>query len=110
MTYSNEMPLAALSIGQFKEFLQEWAMPAVPSSQDEAPEAFGKAECSKMTGFAINTINRFICDRTIPYYKMNSRVLFKRDEIKDWMLSKRVGTNAEFVAVKEVQLSKKAAK
>jgi hypothetical protein len=41
--------------------------------------------------------------RTIPFYKRNAKVIFVRDEIRAWLLSKRVGTVEEFIAEKENQ-------
>ena len=115
MIYSNETPAVALLVGQqkeifkdvFRELLAEMGLNNNVAQIEILPDTIRKPECSKLTGFSINTINRFICDKTIPHYKMNSRVLFKRNEIEDWMLSNRIDTSAEFVSKKEVELSKK---
>ncbi len=114
------MPAAALLVGQqkelfkdlFREVLTEMGIISTSTfiQPETAPETFNKIECSKVTGYAVNTINRMICDKTIPYYKMNSRVLFKRDEIKEWMLKNRIATSAEFIAEKELQLNRKGSK
>lgn len=104
---TNETPLAALTIGQFKELLGDMVKPqlAVQSNQDTFPETFGKNECSKLTGYAVNTINKMICEKAIPFYKRNAKVLFRRQEIEAWLLANRIQTVEEFIEEKENSLS-----
>lgn len=104
---TNETPLAALTIGQFKDLLGEMVLPqpATQSQQESFPGTFGKNECSKLTGYAVNTINKMVSEKTIPFYKRNAKVLFRRDEIKAWLLANRVQTVEEFIEEKENQLS-----
>ena len=45
-----------------------------------------------------------ICERTIPFYKKNARVIFKKSEIEEWLLSNRILTNEEFIANAENNL------
>ena len=104
---TNETPLAALTIGQFKELIGSIIQPQ-PISQPEVnsfPDTFGKKECSHFTGYAVNTINKMICEKTIPFYKRNARVIFKRDEIQAWLLSNRVQTVEEFLQQKEADFA-----
>lgn len=103
---TNETPLAALTIGQFKDLIVEMVKPqvVVQTNLETFPDTFGKKECSEITGYKINTINKMICEKAIPFYKLKARVIFKRDEIRDWMLSNRVQTVEEYVAEKEEQL------
>jgi hypothetical protein len=104
---TNETPLAALTIGQFKDLLGEMVKPQliVQTKQESFPETFGKNECSQLTGYAVNTINKMICEKKIPFYKRNAKVIFKRDEIEDWLLSNRIQTVEEFIEEKENKLS-----
>jgi hypothetical protein len=46
-----------------------------------------------------------ICEKAIPFYKRNARVIFKRIEIQAWLLSNRIQTVEEFIEEKENQLS-----
>jgi excisionase family DNA binding protein len=104
---TNETPLAALTIGQFKELLGDMVKPQ-PISQSEKkvfPETFGKKECSELTGYAVNTINKMICEKAIPFYKRNAKVLFRREEIEAWLLANRIQTVEEFIGEKENQLT-----
>lgn len=101
---TNDTPLAALTIGQFRDLMETVIQPQQPDIQllsNYQPETFGKKECSELTGYKINTINKMICEKTIPFYKLNARVIFKREEIKEWMLSNRVKTVNEYIAEKE---------
>ena len=100
---TNETPLAALTIGQFKELIGSiiQPQPIIQTKQNSFPETFGKKECSQLSGYAVNTINKMICEKTIPFYKKNARVIFKRDEIEAWLLSNRIQTVEEFIEEKE---------
>ena len=104
---TNETPLAALTIGQFKELIVTIVQPqpVIQTKQESFPDKFGKNECSQLTGYSVNTINKMICEKKIPYYKKNAKVIFKRVEIEDWLLSNRVQTVEEFIEEKENQLS-----
>jgi len=104
---TNDTPLAALTIGQFKELFGSiiQPQPIIQTKQDAFPDKFGKNECSQMTGYAVNTINKMICEKAIPFYKKNARVIFKRDEIEAWLLSNRVQTVEEFIEEKENNLT-----
>ena len=104
---TNETPLAALTIGQFKDLLGEMVKPqlVVQTKQESFPDTFGKNECSKLTGYAVNTINKMICEKAIPFYKRNAKVLFRREEIEAWLLANRIQTVEEFIEEKENQLS-----
>ena len=105
---TNETPLAALTIGQFKELIVAMVPPPaiIPPQQETFFETFGKKECSLLTGYAVNTINKMICEKAIPFYKRNARVIFKRTEIESWLLANRIQTLDEYVEQKENELSK----
>ncbi|NDP20798.1 MAG: helix-turn-helix domain-containing protein [Paludibacter sp.] len=75
--------------------------PILQSTNPDFPETFGKKECAKLTGYAVNTINKMICERAIPFYKRNAKVIFKKCEIEEWMLANRIQTVEEFIEEKE---------
>lgn len=104
---TNETPLAALTIGQFKDLIGTMIQPqpSIQSQQEIFPETFGKKECSQLTGYAVNTINKMICEKTIPFYKRNAKVLFRKEEIEAWLLANRIQTVEEFIEEKENKLS-----
>ena len=105
LNYQECTPIAALSVGDFRELMLSMlpAMPNEPLKKESYTETFGKQECSQMTGYTVNTISKMVSARTIPFYKRNAKVIFVRDEIRAWLLSKRVGTVEEFIAEKENQ-------
>ena len=105
--YKNEMPSAALLVWQQKELIKDSIREIIlemglsgniSHEVVHLPETLNKSGVSEITGYSVNTINRMICDKTIPYYKMQSRVLFKRAEIESWMFKKRISTSAEYIA------------
>ncbi len=105
LNYQECTPIAALSVGDFRELILS-ILPTMPTEQlkkESYTETFGKQECSQMTGYTVNTISKMVSARTIPFYKRNAKVIFVRDEIRAWLLSKRVGTVEEFIAEKENQ-------
>ena len=104
---TNETPLAALTIGQFKELIVTIVQPQqiIHSQKESFPDTFSKNECSQLTGYSVNTINKMICEKKIPYYKKNAKVLFRRNEIEAWLLSNRVQTVEEYIEQKENQLT-----
>ena len=104
---TNETPLAALTIGQFKDLLGDMVKPqlVVQTNYESFPDTFGKNECSKLTGYAVNTINKMICEKAITFYKRNAKVLFRREEIEAWLLANRIQTVEEFIGEKENKLS-----
>ncbi|MEI6753442.1 MAG: helix-turn-helix domain-containing protein [Paludibacter sp.] len=104
---TNETPLAALTIGQFKELIGTIVQPQpiIQTEQESLTNTLDKKKCSLLTGYSVNTINKMICEKKIPYYKKNARVIFKKDEIETWLLSNRIQTVEEFIEEKENQLS-----
>lgn len=110
---TNDTPLAALTIGQFKDLIGEVILPQPiisQSTEEKFPDTFGKKECSQFTGYAVNTINKMICEKAIPFYKRNAKVIFKKDEIQAWLLSNRIQTVDEFVDEKQNQLTTRGGK
>jgi len=91
-----ETPMAALSVGQFQNLMDSIIKSSTPENEIPVKEIMGKDECVIVSGYSKNTINKFICNREIPYYKKNSRVFFKRSEIQNWLLGNRMKTGEEF--------------
>lgn len=108
-TISEQTPLYALTVGQFKEMLWRTAAQAQPVDKG-SPEVIGKKECSELTGYSLNTINKLVCEHRIPYYKSGGRVLFKRQEVLDWLLRDRRETTAEYCTRKDDELLKRGAR
>ena len=94
---TNETPLAALTIGQFKDLLGEMVLPqpATQSQQESFPGTFGKNECSKLTGYAVNTINKMVSEKTIPFYKRNAKSFSVETRLKHgyWLTGYKLSKN-----------------
>lgn len=101
---TEQTPIAALTIGQFRELFKEIASTFPSQPKDDIPEVFGKNICSVVTGYSINSINRFICEKKIPYYKSFGKVFFKKADIMEWLLSNRIETVNEFCDRKDEEL------
>ncbi|WP_320052793.1 helix-turn-helix domain-containing protein [uncultured Acetobacteroides sp.] len=98
-------PLAALTVGQFLEVLEN-ASPkgGAVASEDVAvkrvfPDILSKKQCAELTGYSVWTISRYVCENKIPYFKPahgGRKVLFRRNEIEGWLLANRHETIEEF--------------
>jgi excisionase family DNA binding protein len=84
---NEDTPIAALTVGQFKSIIAE-VINGIDLKKIENiyPEIIGKKQVAELTGYALNTINKMVCEKRIPYYKPGGgKVTFKRDEIRAWM-------------------------
>jgi len=90
--FNDSTPMTALSIGQLKDLIDLVLKTNQVEKDAPLPEVFGKKVCSRITGYSVDSINKFICGRNIPYYKKNGRVLFRRDEVLEWLLCNPVKT------------------
>lgn len=52
-------------------------------------------DLSLLIGISEDRIRHLVCGREIPYYKQGTKVYFKKSEIEDWQLAKRIPTAAE---------------
>ena len=53
-------------------------------------------DVSYLTGYSKSKLYKLTCDRKIPHYKPNRRVLyFDRQEIEDWMRQNRIASTDE---------------
>jgi len=52
-------------------------------------------EVAILTGLSKSTLYRMTCTGTIPHYKQAKHLYFDRDEIENWLKSKRIVTPDE---------------
>ena len=91
LTITDKTPIAALTVGEFKILFEQLYVEITNKYEiNKVNELFGKEDCSRFTGFSVNTLNKFICERKIPHYKRGAKVIFKRKEIESWLLSNKV--------------------
>lgn len=109
---TNETPLSFITVGEFKRLVEQIVQIQIESvvlsidfdskNSNNLPETFGKKECSELTGYSINSINKMISEKAIPYYKKRAKVIFKRDEIMEWLLENKVSTiSSDYSAYEE---------
>ncbi len=41
-------------------------------------------------GISEGTLRKYVFNKSIPYYKVNKRILFSRDDLDKWLATKRV--------------------
>lgn len=51
-------------------------------------------ETSQLIGISLSRLYTLCSERTIPHYKQG-KLYFKRDEVEDWLTSRRIPTQAE---------------
>ena len=56
---------------------------------------FSTKELAEYTGYSIHSIYYMIKNNTIPYYKPNRKVFFKKDDIDNWIDSEKVMSKKE---------------
>ena len=48
------------------------------------------AEASTLLGLSKATLYKYICQRTIPHYKIGSRVLFDEQKLQSWLEARTI--------------------
>mgnify|MGYP001771206126 CR=1 FL=1 len=84
--FTDETPIAMLTVGQLKEILSKIA----PDK-----EVLTIAEVARLTGYSKATIYKLTCERKIPFYKPEHggrRLYFNREAILNWMQSNSTST------------------
>lgn len=97
LTITPETPIAALTVQQFKElFFSSYRIdPPKESVPVSEPAIFGVKGCQKLTGYSASAIYQRTSNGLIPHFRRDGKLLFRRDEIINWMTEHRVETNAE---------------
>jgi predicted DNA-binding transcriptional regulator AlpA len=52
-------------------------------------------EAAMFTGFSIGHLYRLTSNRLIPHFKKSRKLYFKKSELEDWMLERKVMTDKE---------------
>lgn len=72
------------------------------------PEVFGIDVCCKITGYKKNTIYKLTAKNEIPYFRPGNngrKLMFRREEVLEWMTARRQETTEEFVNSMDVRLA-----
>lgn len=99
---STNTPLAALTVGQFLEVVKDQLKVEESISEPvkhTLPEVMTKRQVSEYSGYAYNTINQYVSEGKIPYFRASHggrKILFRRKEIDQWLFSNKVETIEEY--------------
>lgn len=58
-------------------------------------DALNASEVAIMLNISESRVRHLASERRLPHYKQGNKTYFRKSEIEDWMLSKRIPTNAE---------------
>lgn len=96
-------PLAALTVGQFLDLVKEQTKSTesiTPETvQRTFPEVMTKRQVAEFSGYAYNTINQYVSEGKIPYFRAahgGRKILFRKKEIEEWLFSNKNETIQEF--------------
>ena len=75
---------------------------------EDYPEVFGVDLCCELTGYAKHTIYKWTRTKEIPCHRSGAngrKLVFKRDEIVEWLTARKQETKDEFIKRKESELA-----
>lgn len=55
-------------------------------------------EAAMFTGLSLGRIHRLTSEKAIPHYKRGNTLYFKKSELEEWMLERRVKTTEEIAS------------
>ena len=100
-----EKPLIYLTVEEF--IILQGATGKKEGSTNFFPEIMSMSDAAKYTGYKKSTLYRKTCSRSIPFHKQGNRVLFRKDDLKKWLLSNRQETTDEYIERLENELKDK---
>jgi len=96
-------PLFSLTVDEFIS-LQE-TIEKESDTISKFPEIMSIDYAAKFTGYKKSTLYRKTCSNTIPFYRQGSRVLFKKVDLEQWLLSNKQETVKEHIERLESELN-----
>jgi excisionase family DNA binding protein len=97
----NELPekmrleISKEDLKEFAHFLLEQAEANKPD-EEQVPQILTMDDAVKFTHHAKPTLYSLTSKRLIPHFKRGKRILFKRTELEEWMLSEKKQTAKEY--------------
>ena len=83
--YDDNTPLAVLTVGQFLQVIESKQPVPEPEKKDPEDDRTGIDEIKKLTGLSYSQIYKLTAKNAIPHRKFGKRLIFSRNEVKDWM-------------------------
>lgn len=94
---TNETPITFLTVGQLLSVLNSRSEVKDPQPvKIQIPEIFGLDTCCELTGYSKPTIYSKTSKNEIPHFKRDSKLLFRKSDIIEWMTSNPIETKEEF--------------
>lgn len=80
---------------ELKEYMDEHFARLEALSLMAAKTILNAEEAARYIGASIKVIYRMTWNKTIPHYKQNGKLFFKKTELDDWMTENRIMTTQE---------------
>lgn len=104
-----EKPLIYLTVEEFIS-LQETFGKESQNNTVQFPEIMSIDMAARFTGYKKSTLYRKTSDHTIPFFRQGARggrVLFRKSELEEWLLSNKQETVKEHIERLEAELKNK---
>ena len=104
---SNETPIAFLTVGQLVSVLNRVIHKEPSQAKSTMPEIIGLITVCELTGYSKPAIYKRTSKGLIPHFRRDGRLLFRRDEIINWLTEHRVETQDEYIRRLDAKLLKR---
>ncbi len=79
-------PLAVITVGQFLDLIEQKTSNKAPEEIEvHKDDRTGIEEIQELTGLSYSQIYKLTSKNAIPHRKFGKRLVFSRNEVKDWM-------------------------
>lgn len=104
---TNETPIAFLTVGQLVSVLNRVVQKEQSQVKITMPEIIGLKAVCDLTGYSKPAIYQRTSKGLIPHFRRDGRLLFRRDEIINWLTEHRVETQEEYIRRLDAKLLKR---
>jgi len=104
---TNETPIAFLTVGQLVSVLNRVIQKEQSQVKITMPEIIGLKSVCELTGYSKAAIYQRTSKGLIPHFRREGRLLFRRDEIINWLTEHRVETQEEYMRRLNAKLLKR---
>ena len=104
---TNETPIAFLTVGQLVSVLNRVIYKEQSQVKSTMPEIIGLKAVCELTGYSKPTIYSKTSKNEIPHFKRDSKLLFRKSDIIEWMTSNPIETKEEFCRNIDSKLAKR---
>lgn len=104
---TNETPISFLTVGQLVFVLNRVINKEPRHVKNTISEIIGLKAVCELTGYSKPAIYQRTSKGLIPHFRRDGRLLFKSDEIINWLTENRVETRDEFMRRLDSKLSKR---